>query len=489
MRRSRSLGLATVVLTVAAPLAAALTSPSPASALPRLPAASHGAVRGDLDGDGKPDLVAGAAGGRVRVTYTRAKPAGSHAQWITAPIANAFGFGDVLAVGDFNGDGFADLAIGAVGYEDGIDGTEQGAVFLYNGSKSGLHYTGVVFKGPDEPDDDNAFGTALAVGDLNGDGFADLAVGNPGPNGGGDGEGSVTVMFGSAAGITTAGQLNISSANPVEQGNFGTSVALADVNGDGHKDLIVGEIGGGPRISPIFDNAGDIQVFYGNATGLGARHTTILGSTVGAAGLFGWSLAAGDVNHDGFADVVVGAPDAIVSGRLYAGKVVVFAGGKHGLSAAHRRVLSEASRHVPGAVATGDQFGFAVSAGDLTGDRRAEVIVGARGAKVGGHKSAGVVYIFRGSRSGVTAVGCRRISQGSKGVPGAPLAGAQFGEAVGTLVVSTTGHRALLVGIPGKPKGGLVMIARLKSTGAIAQPVRLVRDSKPGDGLGTAFAA
>jgi FG-GAP repeat len=487
MRRSRWLGFATVVVTLGAPLAVSLVSTAPASALPRL-AAVHHAVRGDFDGDGRSDLVAAAAGGRVRVTYTKAKPAGSHAQWIVAPIGNAFGFGGALAVGDYNGDGFADLAIGASGFEDG-DSNEQGAVFLYDGSSSGLHYTGVVFKGPDEPDDDNAFGTALAAGDLNGDGFADLAVSNPGPNGGGDGEGSVTVMFGSATGVTTAGQLNVSSIDPVEQGNFGMSVALADVNGDGHKDLIVGEVGGGRRIDQTFDNAGDIQVFYGNATGLGANHTMILGGTVGASGALGSSVAAGDINHDGFADIVAGAPDAIVSGKLYAGKVLVLAGGKHGVSAAHSRVFSEASPHVPGAIATRDFFGSALSVGDLTGDRRAEVIVGAPGARLPKHKSAGAVYVLLGTKAGVSAVGCRRLTQATKGIPGSPITGAAFGTAVGTFGAAESGRRALLVGVPGKPSGGLVLILRLESSGAVAKHARVTRDARPGDGFGSHFPA
>jgi hypothetical protein len=494
MRRMRTVGLVTAVVTVAAPAAMAMTAaialPSSAIAAASRPAISHAATHGDFDGDGKQDLVVGAPGHvRVRVTYTSATPGGSHSQWIAKPDPNAFGFGSALAVGDFNGDGFADLAVGALGYVSAESSAEQGAVFIYDGSPTGLHYSGTVFKGPDNPDDDNEFGAALAAGNVNGDSFADLAVGNPGPEGGGDGMGSVAVIFGSATGLTSAGELHFGSPNPVEEGNFGASVVLADVNGDGHPDLVAGEPGGGPALTSGFVHAGDIQVLFGDAAGIGSTHEMLTGAQVGASGSLGSSLAEGNITHDRFADVVAGAPAATVAGKSEAGRVVLLTGGTQGLTASHRTVFSEASPGVPTAPLIGDAFGSAVAVGDLTGDGRAEIIVGAAGAHVGTLKRSGAVYVFRGTKAGATSAHCQRLTQATTGVPGAPAAGADLGAAVATRVVAGARSRVLLIGVPNKHAGGLVLELPGGSSGINPLHTSVIKDPQVGDGFGSAFAA
>jgi FG-GAP repeat protein len=484
MQGRGSVWLATVALAAAAPVSVALT----ASAAPRPPAAHHVAARGDFDGDGTPDLVAGAPGGdRVRVIYSKATPGGSHSQWIDSPDPDALDFGATLAVGDFNGDGYADLAVGAPDYT-GSDTVQRGAVFIFNGSKTGLHDKGVVFKGPDDFDDDNELGTSLAAGKANTDRFGDLAIGNPGPAGGGDSSGSVLVVFGSATGLSLTASIGLSSAAPVENGEFGTSVAFGDVNGDGHTDLIVGEPGGGSILPSSSDYAGDIQVIYGTAAGLGPKHKTLGGSTLGAAGALGWSLAAGDVNHDGYTDVVAGAPAATVHGQTLAGKAVVLLGGKHGLSAKNRRVFSEDSPRVPGAAVSTDRFGYSVAVGDLTGDRRADVVVGAPGAVADKQPAGGAVYVFRGAASGATTKHCQRLTQASKGIPGVPLSGSELGSAVATLGTAAAAHRDLLIGVPAMHKGGVILVLRGGSGAVTGKHVHVHKDAATGDGFGSAFA-
>jgi hypothetical protein len=487
MRGFGTVWFATAVLAAAAPVSVAVGAP--ASATPRQVSAHHVAARGDFDGDGKADLVAGAPGGnRVRVIYTKAKPGGSHAQWLDSPDADALDFGATLAVGDFNGDGYADLAVGAPDYT-GSDTVERGAVFIFDGGKHGLHYEGAVFKGPDDFDDDNELGTSLAAGKVNQDRFADLAIGNPGPAGGGDSSGSVLVLFGSASGLSLTGAIGIGSAKPVEQGDFGTSVALGDVNGDGHTDLIVGEPGGGHLVPSSSDMAGDIQVFYGTSAGLGPKHQTFFGSPLGAAGSLGWALAAGKINHDKYTDIVAGAPAATVHGQTLAGKVVVMFGGKHGLSAANRRVFSEDSPHVSGAAASTDRFGYAVAVGDLSADGRADVVVGAPGAAAAKQPAGGAVYVFRGTKSGATAAHSQRLTQASKGVPGAAVSGAELGTAVSTIGTAVAAHRNLLIGIPAKHLGGWVIELHGGSKGVTGTHARRLKDPSPGEGFGGAFAA
>jgi hypothetical protein len=414
----------------------------------------------------------------VRIDYTSAHPGGHHVQ-VLAPPVSAVGPFTALAVGDFNGDGFADLALGAPDYSNNIDSTEQGAVYIYYGSPHGLKPTPTLFTGPDDFDNDNELGSSVAAGDVNGDGYDDLAVGNPGPAGGGDSEGSVRIYYGSASGLSATGAQGFGSLHPVDEGEFGSAVTLADVNGGGHADLIVGEPGGHPG-SAIFVNRpqGDVQVFYGTKHGVGSTHKLIWGKSVKASGGFGSVLASGNIDGKAPADVVASAPQARVAGHANAGKIVVFRGGHGGITAARHQTRGTAFTHLPKSAAATALFGESIAIGDLTGDGKSEVIVGAPAAAAP-KAGEGVVYVLHGSSHGVTATGAQRITEAAVGNPGdTPRGHADFGYSVAVLVGGK--HRRIAIGVPRANLGGTntlsgaVVVLRGSAAGVSLHHVKVI---------------
>jgi hypothetical protein len=192
-------------------------------------------------------------------------------------------------------------------------------------------------------DRDTSWGAEL---DLNGDGYADVAVGSPNAE---IGRGRVDVFYGGPSGISSTPSVTLRGAAAGDL--FGRSVASAgDVNGDGVADLVVGapEADPGGRM-----RAGTASVYLGGSGGLSVTPHRVL-EGVGALDQFGHSVAsAGDVNGDGFADLVVGASGADPGGRSFAGTASVYLGGSGGPSMTPHRVLE-------GAVA-GDWFGYSVA--------------------------------------------------------------------------------------------------------------------------------
>ncbi|MCB9374242.1 MAG: FG-GAP repeat protein, partial [Microthrixaceae bacterium] len=282
------------------------------------------ASAGDVNGDGYDDVVMGATGydngrGAALLYLGSATGLAATAAWTaTSNQVNAH-FGSVQPAGDVNGDGYDDVVVGAIGYQNGQ--TEEGALFLYLGSAAGLS---VAPAWTVESDQENAWmGFGTAAGDVNGDGYGDLVVGVPSYDHGEDDEGVAMVYLGSASGLSSvpawAVESNLAGAN------YGMSVASAgDVNGDGYDDVVVG--------SPTYltvpgyftDYYGAAFVYLGSATGLSVDPAW---SVVSGEDLddFGFSVAsAGDVNGDGASDVVIGAPYADAGGTalLYLGNFV-----------------------------------------------------------------------------------------------------------------------------------------------------------------------
>jgi hypothetical protein len=459
---------------------------APFVAAPLAAAATHH-VAGDFDGDGKVDLAAGAPGGnRVRIAYTHVHPHGSHVAFLVPNRSSVYpmAFGYSLAVGDFNGDGRSDLAVGAPDYAtpadqdvgDGVTET-RGAIFVFFGSATGLHGQSLRMTGPYDGDEPYNLGTDLATADVNGDGFSDIASTLLGTD-----NGNIRLYRGSAGGFSAAGfqPLNDFEAN---------SLAFGDVNGDHHPDLIAASTV--DLMNPTDENYGDLMVFHGTAHGVRASSPQkIRGDQVGVFSDLGTAVAAGDVNGDGYADVVAGAAyDRYVPTHPSAGTIVLLTGGRHGLSAARHQNINE--HHIYASSHDGNGFGAALEIAKVSGDRFADVIVGAPTERVSGEARAGAGYVLRGSAGGISLAHVQRFTQATPGIPGAPARNARFGTALFAGRLNDDAYTDLVVSAPsatrGATDGGLLVTMRGTATGITAHGAQAIGDGAPHDHLGTSI--
>jgi hypothetical protein len=312
------------------------------------------ATAGDVNGDGYADIVVGAYGynsfqGRAYVYV------GGAAGVSPTPIFTATGESadselglSVATAGDVNGDGYDDIAIGAHGYS-----SSQGRAYVYGGGATGLSATPIFTATGEGTGDEFGYSVATA-GDVNGDGYADVVIGAYAYN---LEQGQAYVYAGEAGGLAATPLFTATGETTVDR--FGYSVATAgDVNGDGYSDVVVGAWG-------YNSSQGRAYIYAGAAAGLSATPiSTATGETT--SNDFGISVAtAGDVNGDGYADVMIGA--MLYSGMQ--GRAYLYTGSAGGLSATP--ILTGTGQ------AAGDLLGSSVAtAGDVNGDGYAEVIVG-----------------------------------------------------------------------------------------------------------------
>jgi hypothetical protein len=395
---------------------------------------------GDFNGDGFADLVAGASGedvgsvddaGAVSVLYGSASGLTTSGGRLFTQLGSAAEtqdlFGWALAAGDFNGDGFADLAVGAP--DETVGGAfAAGAVSVLYGSAAGLTTSGgrlfTQVAGAVEGGDQ--FGWALAAGDYNRDGFADLAAGAPGETASGAvGAGAVSVLPGSAGGLTTSGgRLFTQVGGLIEGGDqFGAALAAGDFNHDGFADLAAGAPS--ERVGSVLA-AGAVSVWPGSTGGLttsGGRLFTQVGGSAERFDVFGFALAARDFNRDGFADLAASTPLEDVGTVADAGALSVLPGSAAGLTTSGARLFTQ----VAGSVEAGDEFGEQLASGDFNHDGFADLAAAAPLEDVGTVQQAGAVSVLPGSAAGLTATGGRLFTQNSSGVPDTAETGDHFG--------------------------------------------------------------
>ncbi|MDP2907617.1 MAG: FG-GAP-like repeat-containing protein [Nanoarchaeota archaeon] len=387
----------------------------------------YSVASGDVNNDSYADIIAGAYGfreggniGQVYVFFGAAYDDGSavdgfplntHAQeYANITIngtASADQFGYSVASGDVNNDSYADIIAGAH-YADPSGASSSGQAYIFFGAnftektdpdgQTAALYANITINGTAASD---YFGDSVASGDVNNDSYADIIIG---------------AWYASPSGVSNAGQAyvffgdyftekvdptlnasdyaNITINGTAATNKFGFSVASGDINNDSYSDIIVGAPSDSTGNSQVFVFFGDdfTEKIDPALTALNYANVTINGTSAGDA--LGTSVSSGDINDDGYADVIAGAIGVDSSGGDWTGQAYVFFGDYFTEKVDPTLTALGYANITINGTAQNDKLGISVASGDVNNDSYADVIVGAYQAPYSGSNGPGRVYIY-----------------------------------------------------------------------------------------------
>jgi hypothetical protein len=435
--------------------------------------------------------------------------------------------------GDFDGDGYRDVAVAAPAAT--VAGKSwAGQVAVVYGDANGLNTarrTLISQNSPGVPgsaETDDMFGDRIAAADLDRDGYCDLIVGARYEKTGElEAAGTVVVIWGSRTGLS--GGTTVRNPYPLTGSYFGLGIAAADFTGDGRPDLAVaaqGDSGTSPfkirlirgpftrsgttgkvsAYAPGIDwpdlTAGRVSgdtkadlVVTGSKPSHDAHRATAVyyrGTSDGlakAASLRAASTAAiGDLDKDGHGDIVLGnpaEPDSEPSAST-GGKIHVIYGTGSGPSSTRRVTYTQNTSGIPGSAAYGDEFGGALTIGDFNGNGHNDLAVGAPG-----DADPGSITLLKGSSSGITTKGAVRLTQDSAGIPDMDEWGDGFGSALLASDIDRDGRADLTaVGVgENSPAGAAWYLPAAAATGSFTfAPTKLGLSSAQGGAFGRELA-
>ncbi len=406
---------------------------------------------GDFNGDGYDDLAVGSPVATIDNQPNRGDVVilfGSRdglrtegvQQLLPDPALGAALFGASLTVGNFNADPLADLAVGAPGANSG-----SGAVIVYQSAYIGpmtqntlLTPDMVVIDDPGQQSEAQAFGAAIAAGAFNhiglGPGLDDIAIASRQRNrggSGGTGPGRIYIAHGGAdqtthgpgfGPVTEFFDLDMASELVPDGSLYATILQAADFDGDGLDDLAIAMPTAGVHGDEgDVSHAGALMILYGGSSGFATeRLETLLEDMVGfrdqveTGDEFATAVATGDLDHDGFLDLVIGTPLEDDFGQTDRGTVHLVYGTDHGLDTIRRATLQQDLTYYPvdlGPSRNGDMFGGSLGIGDFNGDGYADVAIGILGKQgPDGIANVGAVLAIRGSTQGAFTAASTIIS-------------------------------------------------------------------------------